>query len=373
MPGSNASAAVSAPADARPSATFLPKTAFQRELQARVADYFARTGQSTRGNGRMYLKTAVMLGWLSASYLWLVFYAGSTPVALAAAVSLGLAMAGVGFNIQHDGNHGAYHARPAINHIMALTLDLLGGTAYFWHYKHNVAHHGHPNIDGHDDDINIGILGRFSPHQAWYPHHRFQHLYVWLLYALLALEWQLTGEFRNFYTKKAYGQVPVPPPRGVERVIFWVGKVVFFGLAFGIPLALHPVGHVIGLFVVSSATLGMVLAVVFQLAHCTDQAVFRRVTADDRVVPRGWAEHQAESTANFARDNRLLSWYVGGLNMQIEHHLFPRICHIHYRALAPIVEETCRAHGVPYAAQPGFISAVRAHVRWLEHLGRRPT
>jgi linoleoyl-CoA desaturase len=355
-----------------PSATFLPKSAFQRELQARVAEYFAATGQSSRGDGRMYLKTAVMLAWLLASYVALVFVVSSPPLAVAAAVSLGLAMAGVGFNVQHDGNHGAYSERPGVNRLMALTLDLLGGTAYFWHYKHNVAHHGHPNVDGHDDDINVGVLARFSPHQRWYPHQRLQHLYVWLLYALLALEWQLTGEFRNFYSKSRYGQVPVPRPQGRERVTFWVGKLVFFGLAFGLPLALHPPARVLGLFVVSSGTLGLVLAVVFQLAHCTDKASFRQVTAEARVLPRGWAEHQVESTTDFARGNRWVSWYVGGLNMQIEHHLFPRICHVHYAALAPIVEETCRAHGVPYSAHSTCLDALAGHLRWLLALGRRP-
>ena len=248
----------------------------------------------------------------------------------------------------------------------------LGGTAYFWHYKHNVAHHTHPNVQDHDDDINLGVLGRVSPHQKWYPHHRFQWAYLWVVYSLLALEWQTTGEFRNLMFKRRIGSTRVPAPRGREQVIFWVGKLVFFALAFALPLTLHSFGHVIGVYVIAAATLGVVLATVFQLAHCSDQAQFRMVTSDDPAVGRPWAEHQVETTVDFARGNRPLSWYLGGLNFQIEHHLFPKICHVHYAALAPIVEDVCRSNGVRYFAFPTARAALASHVRLLRVMGRRP-
>jgi linoleoyl-CoA desaturase len=353
-------------------ASYLSKTSFHRELQARVDQYFKARARSRKGNTTMYVKTAIMLAWLAGSYGLLVFVVTTPAAAIMAAISLGLAMAGIGFNVQHDGGHGSYSENPRVNRIMALTLDLLGGTAYFWHYNHNLAHHTHTNVDGHDDDINVGVLGRMSPHQRWYAHHRFQHLYVWLLYALLAIEWQLTGEFRNYFTKDRYGHVLVPRPTGRERAIFWLGKLVFFALAFAIPLARHPIGNVLALYLVAGATLGLVLAVVFQLAHCTEAAVFRQVSAPSFTVPRGWAEHQVESTVNFARGNRWLNWYLGGLNFQIEHHLFPKICHVHYPALAPLVEEICRAHGVRYFAHPTMRQALASHTRWLRALGNAP-
>ena len=131
-------------------------------------------------------------------------------------MSLGLAMAGVGFNVQHDANHGAYSRHAWVNRIMSLTLDLLGGTAYFWHFKHNIAHHTHPNIAGQDDDISLGVLGRVSPHQRWRPFHRFQWIYMWLLYAVFALQWQLGGEFRNLASKRWCGTTHVPVPRGTR-------------------------------------------------------------------------------------------------------------------------------------------------------------
>jgi linoleoyl-CoA desaturase len=148
--------------------------------------------------------------------------------------------------------------------------------------------------------------------------------------------------------------------------------LLFFSLAFALPLALHPVTCVLELYALAAATLGLVLGVVFQLAHCTGHAQFRQVTAAASLLPRGWAEHQVESTVDFARGNRLLGWYVGGLNLQIEHHLFPRVCHVHYAALAPIVEDACRRHGVRYTCHRSLLAALAEHVRWLGRLGRSP-
>jgi linoleoyl-CoA desaturase len=354
-------------------ATYLPRTDLSRQLQERVDQYFATSGQPRRDVPRAYLKAAIMLTWLGASYVAVTFLATQAWQAALGAVSLGLAMAGVGFNLQHDGNHGAFSRRPWVNRAMALALDLLGGTAYFWHFKHNIAHHTHTNIVGQDDDISLGILGRVSPYQRWYPAHRFQAIYMWLLYGLFAIEWQLGGEFRNLLFKRMVGSTRLPAPRGKELVIFWVGKLVFFGLAFGLPMALHPVGQVLAVYALSAVVLGVVLALVFQLAHCSDEATFRSIDGGaSHVVPRPWVEHQVETTVDFARGNRLLSWYLGGLNFQIEHHLFPKVCHVHYPALAPIVEEVCRAHGVRYYAHPTMAAAIRSHQRQLRAMGKRP-
>jgi linoleoyl-CoA desaturase len=321
----------------------------------------------------MYLKTGVVLAWLAASYVGLLL-TSSTAVAVLLSVSLGLAMAAVGFNVQHDGNHGSYSSRPWVNDLMSRSLDLLGGSAYFWRFKHNIAHHTHTNISGQDDDISMGVLGRLSPHDKWYSFHRFQHVYVWFLYAMLALEWQISGEFRNLLTKRRIGMTHVPFPGRREHALFWVGKIVFFGLAFGLPLALHfSFGSVLACFVIASVTLGCTLAIVFQLAHCVEEASFAMPGLADNRVSREWAAHQVESTVDFARGNRMVSWFVGGLNFQIEHHLFPRVCHLHYPALAAIVEDACRNHGVRYFAHPTVGAALRSHWRLLRAMGRAPT
>jgi linoleoyl-CoA desaturase len=367
-----ASPRVTVPAGAPRVATYQPMTPFGRQLRVEIDRYFLRTGKARRDVPAMYFKTALVMTWLAGSYLVLLLLVRNAWQAAAAAVSLGLAMAAVGFNVQHDGGHGAYSRRAWVNRLMSLTLDLLGGTAYFWHFKHNIAHHTHPNLVGQDDDISLGVLGRVSPHQRWRPHHRFQGIYMWALYAVFALQWQLGGEFRNLVSKRWCGATHVPAPRGRELAIFCGGKALFLGLAFGLPALLHPFANVLLTYLVAVVTLGLVLASVFQIAHVTGAAAFPAMEPGLEPAPRAWAEHQVQTTVNFARGNRLLSWYLGGLNHQIEHHLFPRICHVHYPALAPIVEQVCREHGVRYFAYPTMRAAVAAHARWLHVMGKRP-
>jgi linoleoyl-CoA desaturase len=352
-------------------AKYLPRAEFSVEINRRVDEYFDAGNLKRRDLPRMYLKTATVLAWFGLSYAGLLLTT-SPAAAVALSVSLGLAMAAIGFNIQHDGNHGGYSSRPWVNGLMARSLDLLGGSAYFWRFKHNIAHHTHTNITGQDDDFNMGVLGRLSPHDKWRPFHRFQHLYVWFLYSMLALEWQTTGELRNLVMKRKIGLTRIPFPSPREHALFWVGRLVFLGLAFGLPLAYHPLSAVLACFAIAGVTLGVTLSIVFQLAHCVEEAHFPQPDVDSHIVAREWAAHQVETTVDFAPRNRLLNWYVGGLNFQIEHHLFPRICHLHYPALSEIVRDVCRKHNVRYFVHPTMGSAFRSHWRWLRVMGREP-
>jgi linoleoyl-CoA desaturase len=349
--------------------TYSGSTDFRRDLEARVARYFETTGRCRRGSTSLHAKTWTLIAWLAASYIGLVWGVETWWQALLVSISLALAMAGIGFNIQHDGNHGAYSRRAGVNKAAALSLNVLGGDAYFWHFKHNIAHHSYPNISGFDEDIYFGPLARMSPHDKRYWFHRFQYLYIWLLYALLALKWQLSSDFRSMI-RPGVRQTPVARPRGWDQVCFWVGKLCFFGLAFGIPVLFHPFLNVLGVYVVTSLVLGLTLATVFQLAHCVEEATFR-IPADGTLhIEREWTAHQVESSVDFARANRVLTWYLGGLNFQIEHHLFPKTCHIHYPAISPIVEATCRDHGVEHTSHPTMRAAIGSHIRWLKQLGR---
>jgi linoleoyl-CoA desaturase len=337
-------------------------TGFHQALRTRVQQHLEATGQAAQDLPAIYLKTAVLFTWLSASYILLVFVAEGPWQAVPLAVSLALAIAGVGFNVQHDGSHGSYSAKPAVNKLMARSLDLLGGSSFVWQRKHNVLHHTWPNVEGVDDDIDTGSLARLSPGQPRRAYHRFQHFYMWPLYCFLAVKWQLHDDFRTVVRGSMSGR-PFPRPRGTELLVFLGGKLVFFSLAFGLPLLLHPLWTVLGAYLLVAAVAGLTLSVVFQLAHCVPEAE----TGPELGT---WAARQVQASVDFARDSRLLNWYVGGLNLQIEHHLFPQISHPHYPALAPIVEATCREFGVRYTAHPTLAAAVTAHFRQLRALGR---
>ncbi len=357
---------VTAAASAAPRARFTRASAFQDDLTRRIDLYFEGTGRARTGGWRMRAKAAVLLGWLAGSYALLVFAQPAWWVAIPLAMSVGLAMAGVGFGAMHDGNHGSAAESPRENRLFAFTSDLLGGSSFLWRHKHNVLHHSYTNVSGLDTDLEAGALLRFAPSQPRRAFHRFQYLYVWLLYALFPLRWWLVDDFVQLATGRL-GEGRVPRPRGRDLAALLGGKAFFLGWAFAVPLVLNPWRSALPLMLLAVGTLGVTLAIVFQLAHCVGEAEFHDA---HREPPGGdWATHQVATTVDFARGNRLLSWYMGGLNYQIEHHLFPRVSHVHYAALAPLVEETCRDHGVRYRVQPSFLAAVRSNVRWLRQLG----
>ena len=344
---------------------------FVRELRKRVDAYFERTGRKRRDCARMYFKTATILAWFTAAYLLLLFAVSSWWIAVPLAIVLGLSVAAIGFNIQHDGGHKAYSEHRWVNRLMSLTLDLMGGSSYMWDWKHNSIHHTYTNIDGHDDDINIGILGRLTPHQRRYPFHRLQGIYLWLLYGFLAIKWHLFDDFYQVAIGRI-GEHRVPRPRGKDLAVFIAGKVFFFTIAFGIPMLLHPVLAVVGVYALAAFVSGVVLSVVFQLAHCLGEADFPVPVATEsgERMENEWAVHQVQTTVDFARRNRLVCWFVGGLNFQIEHHLFHKICHVHYPALSKVVEEACRDFGVRYSAHDSVFAAIASHYRWLVQMGR---
>jgi len=352
--------------DRRPK--FVGNDGFQVELRRRVEEFFRRTGRRQRDCWQMYLKTAVLLAVFAASYVLLVFAAQTWWQAVPLAILLGLATAAIGFNVQHDGGHQAYSNRPWVNKLMATTMELIGGSSYVWHWKHDIFHHTYVNITGHDSDIDLGMLGRLSPHQKRYWFHRWQNIYLWPLYGLLTINWHLLDDFQNVITGRI-GEHRFPRPRGWELMLFLAGKVLFFILAFGIPLLFHRVWFVFLFFGVVELVLGMTLSIVFQLAHAVVGAGFPMPKPDTGRMEHAWAVHQTETTVEFARSSSMMTWLLGGLNFQIEHHLLPGICHVNYPAISPLVEEACRQFGVKYTAHLSVGAGLASHYRWLRRMG----
>jgi linoleoyl-CoA desaturase len=341
---------------------------FPVELRRRVDAFFRATGRRPRDCWQMYVKTGILVAACVASYLLLMLGARTWWQALPLAMLLGLAAAGIGFNVQHDGGHQAYSRHPWINTLMAMTLDLIGGSSYVWHCKHAILHHTYVNITNHDADINLGVLARLTPSQKRLWFHRWQHVYLWPLYGLLAIKWHLLSDFRNVIIGRIGGR-RFPRPTGWHLAIFLVGKASFLIMAFGIPALFHPVWVVLSYYVIAALVLGITMSVVFQLAHCVEQAEFPLPRPDTGRIEHAWAIHQVETTVNFAGRSRVAAWLLGGLNFQIEHHLFPRICHINYPAMSKVVEETCREFGVRYREHPSVRAGLASHVRWLQRMG----
>jgi linoleoyl-CoA desaturase len=350
-------------------AKFLAAGPLHRDLTLRVAKHFADAGTRERDLPRMYLKTAVILGWLAASWVFVVFFAAGPLSAIAGCISLALAIAGVGFSVQHDANHGGFSDSRWVNGAIGTLLDLIGGSSYVWRWKHNVFHHSHPNVVGLDSDVDVGVFGRLAPAQPQRAPYRFQHFYMWFLYGFLAMKWHFVDDVHDTIMGRV-GNQKMPRPTGWMLTKLIGGKLLFIGWALVIPALFHPLWQVALGYLLTSFVLGITLSVAFQLAHCVSDADFPEIPAAPRSTFEGdWAAHQIRTTVDFAPRNRLVTWYLGGLNFQVVHHLFPQVCHLHYPALSRIVDQTCREHGVRYRTHRTLRAALGSHARWLKRMG----
>jgi linoleoyl-CoA desaturase len=349
--------------------TFPADDGFYAEVRRRVKGYFQQTGKSERDCFSMYLKTFIILAWMYASWALLVFSVDTLWLAIPLVISFSLAMSAIGFSIQHDGGHNAYSNRPWINRTAACALDLMGASSYLWKWKHNIIHHTYTNVSGIDTDIEIGSIVRVSPHQKRRWFHRWQHFYLFALYGITASRWHLYGDYKEVITGYM-GPHKIPRPRGKDLAIFMAGKISSILVMLVIPMLIHPWWVVLLFYMIATAVMGIAMSIVFQLAHCVEEAEFPMPNPETSRLDQSWAIHQAETTVDFARGNWPLSWWLGGLNFQIEHHLFPQVCHVHYPAISKIVEETCNEYGVQYRAHRTFRAGLLSHYRWLREMGR---
>jgi linoleoyl-CoA desaturase len=343
--------------------------AFIHDTRREVEEYLSRGRTRLRGAIRLYAKAPIAAGLLASSWGALIFGHPSIAGGLLALAGLLAGMTLIAFCVQHDANHGAYFRSRRWNHLVGWSADaLLGFSSYAWRVKHNVAHHTYTNVDGYDDDITQVPLARFAPTQSPRPWYRYQHLYIWPLYLLMGLRWQTVGDIAAF-ARGRVGRSTLRFPRGWNLAGVVGGKAVFVCWALVIPMFVYPWWVVLAGYAVFAMMTSLIMATTFQLAHCVEEASF--VSVDElRSEPRPWVVHEVETTVDFCPHNRVLTWMLGGLNFQIEHHLFPRVPHTHYPAIARIVRRNCELHGVRYAAQPSVRAALRSHIVHLRTMGR---
>jgi len=342
---------------------------FGPEVKRRVAEYFSSRGISDKANAEMVVKTITLLTLTFGCYGLILSGWFGPWIMLGLAVLMGVGVAGLGFAVAHDALHGAYSNRPWVNRLLGLVFDVLGANGYMWKITHNVIHHTYTNIHGIDEDLTVSPLLRLSPEAERRPIHRFQHWYAIPAYSTSTLFWVFAKDFK-YFLQRDLGPYKNKRHPVNEVAILVATKLLYVGWAIVLPLALLDLAwwqFLIG-FLAMHLTAGAILGIVFQLAHVVEGA--EHLNPDDTgTMDSAWMIHEMRTTSNFGRGNRLLSWYVGGLNYQVEHHLFPRVCSVHYPAISPIVEEVARECGVPYHAQPTFMAAVRSHLRMLKMLG----
>lgn len=353
----------------RRSLPFTERLNFRKTLNQRVDAYLRDNNLPGRDLPAMYLKTAFVLAWWLGTYLLLLLGNFSPLVNLALCLVWAFAIAAVGFNVMHDANHGGYSNNPRINRLFSLSAEMLGISGFRWRTKHNIWHHTYTNIAGFDDDVETFGLMRLTPHEPWKPLHRAQAWYFPLIYSLTVFDFFLRDFMMIFFGKSDANHV-YPKMNTADKVTFWVGKLFFVTIMIVLPLLVFPWWQVLIGFVFVMLALGVILGVIFQLAHINGDSDFPEPVGNPQHIANEWAVHQVQTTANFAPNNRLLNFYVGGLNYQIEHHLLPHICHLNYPRLAPIVQATCEEFGIHYTSYATYRDAFRAHLRELRLLGQ---
>lgn len=346
---------------------------FVKTLRKRVDDYFKENNIPKTGDIRLKVKAIFMFLLYTTPYALMVLGFVTNIWALwGLSVIMGFGMAGIGFCVMHDANHGSFSRKKWVNKFMGFSLNFLGGNVNNWKAQHNIMHHTYTNINEYDEDISPAALLRFSPHAEKKGVHRFQYVYAWFLYGLMTLSWTFSKDFVDVYKydrKGVFKQLQTTFRKEMIQII--LTRIMYFTYMIVVPALLMDVAFwqlVIG-FLTIHFVAGVTLASVFQLAHVMEETEYP-LPDDAKTISNQWAVHQLSTTLNFANGNRLLSWFVGGLNYQVEHHLFPNISHIHYRSIAPIVERTAKEFNLPYNSQPSFIKALGSHGRMLYELGR---
>lgn len=343
---------------------------FFETLKQKVEEYFKVNNIRETGNIRLYSKTAFLLLSAIIIYLILVFYTPAIWISVLLCILMGVNLSAIGFNTMHDGAHGSFSRKTWVNELMAFSLNAMGGNAYIWKAKHNLFHHSYTNIEGMDDDIDIKPWIRVNENQKKYWYHRFQHIYWAVLYGTTYFLWIYIQDFQKYFTGRV-GENEFKKMDIWNHIVFWLSKIIYT-LTF-IVLPIYIVGWVkalVGYLIISFVT-GFVISVVFQLAHVVENAEFHMPTDTDQSfkIDNEWAIHQVLTTADFATKSKIVSWFTGGLNFQVEHHLFPRISHIHYPKIRNLVKDTCKQFDIAYLEFPTLFSAIRSHVLHLKQVG----
>ncbi len=347
---------------------------FFRTLNKRINDYFKEKKVKKTGNWKLYFKTIIMFTLLITPLILLLTLSLPAWTQILFMIITGIGIAGVGMNVMHDANHESFSSKKWVNKLMGSSIHILAGNDYNWKVQHNVLHHTYTNIQGHDEDIDAGRIIRFSKHTKWLKIHQYQKYYAFFLYGLLTVNWAITTDFKQTFQylkrKLSYGEFPNPVANWSKLVI---SKIIYVCMWIVLPMLILDIAWwkiLIGFFIMHY-TAGLILSVVFQLAHVIEDAEMH-LPEESGTMKNTWAIHQLKTTVNFGRTNRIVNWFTGGLNHQVEHHIFPHISHVHYTKISKIVKQTAKEFNLPYNEYKTTRKAIIAHFRYLRAMGMKP-
>lgn len=348
-------------------------TEFVKELKQQVKNYFEENNISKYGNFSLIAKSVLMSALYVLPFIALLTgLSSSVPGIILSWSIMGFGMAGVGMVLMHDANHGAFSRHKWVNNLLSKSMYFLGGYPANWRYQHNTLHHKYTNIEGYDEDISPVSVLRFSPHKPKYRIHRFQHIYAWFFYALMTISWVIYRDFvqlnRYFdqndksFSKRSFSY---------HLIDLIIAKLIYFGIFLVLPILLNPThwGAILTGFFIMHLICGFVLGIIFQTAHVMTSTSFPVADSNDQ-LENNWTVHQLFTTTNYSPKSKWFSWLIGGLNYQVEHHLFPQISHVHYASLSKFVQTIAQKYDIPYYVEPSFAVALKHHYQMLKVLGK---
>jgi len=344
------------------------KNTVYAELKKRTKEYFSTTKIDSRGDTGLVVKALFFSLSYFGGFYAVIFLNLPGWLALIICAYMGLAAAAIGFNLMHDGAHGSFSEKQWINTLAAYSINILGGDALLWKNKHNMIHHSFTNIEGYDQDIAMMPVLRSSVLQKKYGFHKFQHIYCFLVYGLSSILWVFLLDYIKYFSGKV-GNIKIAGRTTKDHFIFWLTKISYILVYLVLPSFYWGLGYTILGFFVYHFVLGTTLSIVFQLAHVVEETEFTDKHFESSQIDDEWAIHQLKTTANFATKNKFVGWFTGGLNFQVEHHLFPKISHVHYPALNKIIKQVCAEMDAPYHEFPSFGKAVQSHLKHLKSVG----
>lgn len=296
----------------------------------------------------------------------------STPMLFAFYILSGFGMAGVGMGVMHDAIHGSYSKNKKINRFLGYSFNLIGGNATVWKIQHNVLHHTYTNIEEADDDLNAPFFLRFSPHAKHYWVHQFQHIYIWFFYCISTISWITTKDFVRLKRYRDMGFLDKKNEYNKALAGMTAWKIAYYVYALILPMIMLPFswGIILLAFLCMHFVTGFLVSIVFQIAHIMPNTNFP-LPNNNGEMDDSWYGHQLATTTNFSPKSKLLYWLIGGLNYQVEHHLLPDVCHVHYKGLSKIVADTAKEFGMTYHIKSSLFSAIGDHTRMLKSLGKK--
>jgi linoleoyl-CoA desaturase len=352
----------------------IDKAKFFRTLNKRVNLYFKDNKIKRTGNWKLYSKALLMLALFFTPYILILTLSIPQWTMLLFAILSGIGMAGVGMNVMHDSNHESFSSKKWVNQLMGSSMYILAGNVYNWKVQHNVLHHTFTNIKGHDEDIDAGRIIRFSKNSKWFKFHQLQRYYSIFVYGLLTINWAITTDFKQTHRylkrKLSYGNLPSPRSQWTTLILT---KILYYAFWIVLPIVVLEISWwkiLLGFFAMHY-TAGLILSIVFQLAHVVPQTDMPLPDKKGN-LKHTWAIHQLYTTSNFAPNNKFISFFTGGLNHQVEHHIFPNISHIHYGKIAKIVKQTAKEFNLPYYEYKTMTKALKEHFNQLKFLGIKP-